>query len=215
MSPTTLDRVVAELQGIAYAGRVSYHFYNEPLLNRNLAHIVETVALRLPAARQVLFTNGDLLTDERYEKLYRAGIGYFVVTAHSGAPYPERPKQYIQYPAELVLTNRGGVLEGLPGPSSKDLGLACYAPSEMLIVTVTGDVVLCYEDALRTQVFGNICTESLDAIWYSPEFVRIRDMLASGDRSDAASICAQCTNRAHTRTGRSDRSEPFWEGIVD
>ena len=83
----------------------------------------------------------------------------------------------------------------------------------MLIVTITGDVVLCYEDAYRSHVMGNICEQSIAEIWSSDDYSRIRGELEIGNRKGACEMCTHCTNRAHTALGKSDRSEPFWDLI--
>lgn len=66
-----------------------------------------------------------------------------------------RPFQIVQDSAALTLTNRDGALVHLPPPSAETTRTPCWAPSETLIVTATGDVLLCYEDARREHVLGN------------------------------------------------------------
>jgi cyclic pyranopterin phosphate synthase len=213
MPEEVLGRTIVELQRIEFARRISYHFYNEPLLRRDLPDVATRVKKSLPNAQQVLFTNGDLLDDAKYSELTGAGVDFIVVTAHSGKQHPKRPKQHVQYPEELELTNRGGVLTHLPPATDETLKSPCFAPSEMLIITATGDVVLCYEDASRRTNYGNIVSDKIEDIWLNPELVRVRKSLAESNRSDASPICKACTNLAHIRKDISDRSEPFWAKI--
>jgi radical SAM protein with 4Fe4S-binding SPASM domain len=72
----------------------------------------------------------------------------------------------------------------------------------MLIVTVTGDVLLCYEDARREYVLGNVLASSLPAIWNDETTAALRGRLRSGDRT-AASLCRACSNVSHPEAGRS------------
>jgi 2-deoxy-scyllo-inosamine dehydrogenase (SAM-dependent) len=102
-------------------------------------------------------------------------------------------------PDDLVITNRGGMMFENGDP----LTSPCHAPAEMLVVTVEGDVLLCYEDAQREHVFGNIMESPLEAIWADERLVRIRELLAAGRRSQAGAMCAACSNRAHVRPGQS------------
>lgn len=213
MPENVFDRILEELQRIDYSERISYHFYNEPLLRSDLARIIKKTKTHLPKAKQILFTNGDLLTDERYKLLIEAGINFFVVTAHDNKVRPERPQQYVQYPKDLVLTNRGGIISHLPVVAKDILKSPCYAPSEMLIVTATGDVVLCYEDSFRKTNYGNIVDKKIEDIWFNNGLVDIRNNLSVGKRTKGASICKKCTNKAHTKSGVSDKSEPFWEKV--
>jgi radical SAM protein with 4Fe4S-binding SPASM domain len=161
------------------------------------------VKRELPSCSQIIYTNGDRLNDKRYNSLREAGVNLFVVTSHSGAPIPPRPAQIAQYPADLELTNRGGVLTDLPAPTAQTVVRPCFAPSEMLIVGATGDIHACYEDAERHHVMGNIMEQSLDDIWYSEEFEKIRSVLRQGRRLDAMDLCAKCTNVAHVEEGTS------------
>lgn len=210
MSDVIFSSVVSQLARIDYAGRVSYHFYNEPLSRRDLERLVTQVRVEVPAAKQVLFTNGELLTEARYASLREAGIDFIVVTAHDGMAHPERSAQIVQFPPELELSNRGGILQHLPAATKANQSTPCFAPHEMIIVTVTGDVVLCYEDAGRKYVMGNIGEQNIEDIWFSPRFSAWRGSLAKGHRTAAADICKMCTNTAHSAPGRSERSEPFW-----
>ena len=205
MSDEVFERLLSELRAISFTGRFSYHFYNEPLLRKDLERMVVWAHIELPNMHQVLFTNGDLLNDKRYASLLDAGIELFVVTAHSGLSYPKRPHQIVQYPDDLQLTNRGGIMSNLPKAPPSTKKMPCFAPSEMLIVTVTGDVVLCYEDAERKYIMGNIMENSIEKIWFTSEFVEIRNRVAKGHRTQAAPICHVCSNLAHTIRGTSDQ----------
>lgn len=213
MSDQVFERLLNELKQINFTGRISYHFYNEPLLRRDLERLIERASARLPDVHQVLFTNGDLLTDERYASLRQAGAKYIVITSHDNTPHPERPFQIVQFSGNLELTNRGGIMTHLPKVTAEILRKPCYAPSEMLIVTVTGDIVLCYEDAKRQHVMGNILENSLEEIWFSEKFVRVRDSLSQGQRTEASSMCQECTNQAHIIAVMSSHSEPFWKSV--
>lgn len=192
MSLETFRSIMFSLKAASYSGRISYHFFNEPLLHPKLYEIVSCAKEIIPEAHQVIFTNGDLLTDQKFHKLRELGVDKFVVTSHSGKIFPEREGQINLLPKDLNLTNRGGkVLE-----KTAILNTPCFAPSTMLIVGHNGDVILCYEDSDRTTVFGNLLTSSLEEIWYSPLAVEVRNRLEKGDRS-VRKVCSQCNNTTH------------------
>jgi cyclic pyranopterin phosphate synthase len=198
---------IGQLADIGFTGRISYHLYNEPLLRKDLARLVGIVAESLPDALQILNTNGDLLDDERYAQLRQAGIDIFYVTRHEPGPFPERPFQVVQRWTDLTLTNRGGTLVELPPPTAAARRTPCFAPSEMAIVSVTGDVLLCYEDAGREHVMGNVMETSLRSIWTSERFARYRQRLARGDRS-LDPMCSACSNVSHRTQGLSALEDP-------
>lgn len=58
-----------QLRDIGYRGRISYHFYNEPLLSPNLDRFVALTREYLPACWIELYTNGILLDEPRLRTL--------------------------------------------------------------------------------------------------------------------------------------------------
>lgn len=195
MDAETLSALINKLARIGYGGRMAYNLYSEPLLHPNLTEIIGAVKRCLPAAKQVLYTNGDLLTDEIYEDLLDNGIARIILTSHDRRKIEERENQIVLFPEDLELTNRGGVVPcteamlKLEGP----LDIPCYSPSRKLIITVTGDVTLCCEDALRSQVMGNIAQDNIEDIWFSERFEFTRQRLAQGNR-DTIPVCALCNS---------------------
>ena len=214
MEGAVFTKLLNNLQQLDFRGRISYHFYNEPLLRDDLEDLIKQTRKLLPAAHPVLFTNGDFLTEDRYLKLRASGVEYFVISAHNGQEHPDRPGQVILNPMELELTNRGGVIPFLPTATEHILNKSCFAPSEMLIVTVSGDILLCYEDARKKYVMGNIMDDSIESIWMSNQFVAMRTLLREGKRSKSADICRLCNNLAHVSAGKSIHSEDFWDELV-
>lgn len=195
ISGQLFERIISELARIEFSGRISYHLFSEPLLHRNLEKLLEYVSKHLPTAHQILYTNGDLLTQERYTSLKEAGTAQFIVTRHDFTSIPERPQQKVIFPSDLHITSRG--MFDIPEP----LKLPCYLPSEQIIFTMNGDVLFCYEDAKRTQIMGNILESSIEEIWFSEKYVHLREILKSGTRDKATSVCKNCNNQAHTEPG--------------
>ena len=197
MQEQVFNRLLSELELIEFSGRMSYHLYNEPLLHPHLHDIVACVSQKLPNIRQVLYTNGDLLTDDLHAGLLQLGISSFIVTSHDSEPVKERANQVVLFPSMLSLTNRGGtVLREQTAAQKLPLSAPCFAPSSILIVTYSGDVILCYEDAERTVQLGNISSNSLESIWFSKRFVSARCALSAGDRR-VERVCSRCINASH------------------
>lgn len=185
-------KIINELRGIGFNGRLSYHFYNEPMLHPKLEEIVTHTSEHLPEARQVLYTNGDFLDDHKYRSLVECGIKHLVVTQHDSKPFPQRPYQTVLHPHQLTLTNRGGNLFISHGK----IGSPCLLPHKWLVISYDGRVLLCYEDARRTQVMGDINIDSIQNIWFSRAFKNVRKELKEGNR-DINGVCRYCDNLAH------------------
>lgn len=192
-------KIIEELRIFNFSGRISYHLYSEPLLRSDLEKLVHYTKMRVPKCFQVLFTNGSLLTDDRYQSLIDAGINHFLITSHDYRSFIKRENQSILFPNELILNNRGGFLSDI----EKSLLTPCYAPSELLIITVTGDVILCCNDAQKKHVMGNVMQNSLEEIWLDTKFVEIRKLLEKGKRSEASDICKNCNDIESISAGSS------------
>ena len=199
MSEQLFDRIIGELVRIGFKGNLSYHRYNEPLLRQDLEILVARAKRLLPEAFQLLFTNGDLLSNERYASLREAGIDHFLVTRHDFVPIQQRPNQTVQFPSDLVIINRGGFFK----PLTEALESPCYAPTDTITITVDGEVLLCCNDAAGAQVMGNVGRDNIDDIWLSPHFVRVRRMLQAGNRRDASEICRKCDDLEYFGPGES------------
>ena len=77
-------KIIDELSEINFEGRLSPHFFNEPLLDERIFTLIKYAITKLPKARIVLYTNGDFLTPITYNALIEAGVSGFVITSHEG-----------------------------------------------------------------------------------------------------------------------------------
>jgi len=200
MKPEQFERILDRLEEASFAGRLSYHFYNEPLLHPKLPDFVARVSLRLPNVRQILYSNGDYLTNEKYDLLRDRGIEKFVITQHDGKPGEPKANLTWLTPRQLNLTSRAGTVAAGPPVA---YGVTCFAPSDMLIITITGNVVLCYEDSREEVVLGNVFNTPILEIWKSTAFQAVRASLSEGDRT-VAEVCRRCNNRAHQNSESFD-----------
>lgn len=206
MSEELFLKVMTELRELRFEGRISYHFYNEPLLSPDLDRFVALTRGYLPKVLIELYTNGLLLTEDRLRTLLALGVNKFTVTRHHGLkefPFadlytrlePEvRSKIKLQEHGDLYLSNRGGILRVGQKKLVPPLALPCFVPSILFVVTVNGDVLPCFEDYEEKNAMGNVREKSLVEIWNSERYVRFRDDLKAR-RRDAYPVCRDC-NRA-------------------
>jgi radical SAM protein with 4Fe4S-binding SPASM domain len=199
MELQVFEEIIRQLAAIKFHGRLTYHFYNEPLLNRNLEKLVAYAAHRLPTASHVIYTNGDLLTTERLASLSAAGVTKFVVTDHGGgkltepvrraARTPKLFRSYIKfrrYTPDTSLFNRGGLVQI---ENQRKLKYCAYVAYEM-VIDVEGNVILCCNDYYGGQRFGNVMKTPILDIWYSPEMTQLRTRLMAGHFD--LPICRTC-----------------------
>jgi radical SAM protein with 4Fe4S-binding SPASM domain len=203
MSKSLFNKILLELKILQYSGRISFSFYNEPLLVDDLEFFSEQVKRHLPKTKILIYTNGTLLTISRLESLILAGVDYFVVTKHKGEKsyifdktYQEWPnhllEKYVKYQTfeDLKLTNRGGLLSDIKKTIDSTV-LPCLIPLQMLTITNKGTVVPCFEDYHQIHEMGNINEKTLLEIWNSSAYVLLRKKLLMGLRKNFE-VCSKC-----------------------
>jgi radical SAM protein with 4Fe4S-binding SPASM domain len=205
MSPEMFTKIMQQLQELDYKGRISYHFYNEPLLNPHLETFVKTTKTMLPETKSEIFSNGTLLTMEKYRKLRSAGVDKFTITKHKDlkkiafeatfAELDDEEKKSVKFydHSRIIYTSRGGIV-----PYGRELNenikkRRCLIPECTIVITVKGNVLPCYEDFGQHNVMGNINEMSIKDIWNTEKYVQFRQDLWNGHREKYAA-CKDCNN---------------------
>ncbi len=204
--------IAEELGENQYQGKISFSGFGENLLNPNFVEIVKEFHFNLPTATLECNTNGDKLTKEYVERLYRAGLDLLYINLYDG---PEQMEHFDNILAEariredqykyrmhwgdfekhgLILNNRSGKIDwvGIEESDIKSLvGKPCHYPFYKLFVDWNGDVLFCSNDWGREHVVGNLLQQSLHDVWFSKPMNKIRKKLMKGDRSH--SPCNKCS----------------------
>ncbi len=195
MSEGMFYSIVQQLEEIQYAGRFTTFSNNEPLLDDRIIAFNKYARMHLPKARMHLFTNGTLLTIEKFIALTEI-LDELIIDNYQQELKLIKPcleiQEYCENHPELlskvtivlrkpneILTTRGG-----DAPNRKDLieypNDRCILPFKQLIIRPTGDVSLCCNDATGRFTLGNVAEESLLDIWYGPKFQMVRKCLYDG-----------------------------------
>jgi radical SAM protein with 4Fe4S-binding SPASM domain len=202
MKEPLFEKVIAELSAMDFDGIVSYHFYGEPLLDDRLPRLVEHTARMVPKCRPVIYSNGDFLTVELFREYITSGLYQFWITQHDNsmpsnlrrileeATPTEREHIHVHFGENLQLVNRSGLITTMKSPRSP-LRTQCDWPLATMVITMTGNVVLCCNDYFETEVVGNVATQSLRDVWCSDRFECFRRALANGDRT-TSKLCVGC-----------------------
>ncbi len=204
MSYENFKRIMEQLSDIKYEGRINYHFYSEPTLHPELVNFVKLSKVMLPKSRSEIYSNGTLLSEEKYYELRTAGVDKFTITRHESTKktafdnfyeaLPESEKKCVKYTdfSQLIYTNRGGLVDA-GKKIENSLNRLCLIPMSSLIVTVKGNVVSCYEDFNEKNVMGNVFQEHIKDIWVKPKYQEFRDDLRKGHRYKYE-VCKSCNN---------------------
>ncbi len=195
MEENLFYKIIDSLARMGFSGRLSPHFYGEPLTDERLVPFMAYARKKLPRADIVVYTNGDFLSVEKYMALMGAGVNSFRISLHS----PAMPKlisdtlAYIKaerpelYKVEIVdfygmytrkegelLNNRGGLVD-----IKHTRHPYCYLVNH-LTIDYLGNTVLCCNDYSSTVTFGNAGEKDLREIWRDPAYVKARRLISSG-----------------------------------
>lgn len=200
--------ILDQLAAMRFRGRLSPHFFGEPLLDPRLPRLMAEARRRLPGATIVVYTNGDALTPNKARDLLSAGVSLFIVTFEGGESeafrktraalpwYTVRRRFLVRHFKQDVPApfNRGGtVLFG-----DRELHMAvCHAPSSTLVIDAWGKVKLCPNDYVGDDDWGDLNTTPLRTVWKLPEFRRTRRELLRGEFSKE--ICRVCVGKERAK----------------
>jgi len=81
--------LIDELDELGFVGRLSYHRFNEPLLDQRLNKFVSYANEKLPGSKHLISTNGDYLDSETLVELCDAGMDKIIISQHYVAPEQE------------------------------------------------------------------------------------------------------------------------------
>jgi hypothetical protein len=186
-----------------FTGYVGAHYYNEPLLYRDL--ILRTYAkikAACPQARFVLWSNGSLITPEKFEDL--AIFDKIVITDYDKTDFSFlKPMCKDLYMAPVAFDNRRDVKEVVSRQR-------CVRPFTELIVDCHGNVHICCVDWQGKATPGNVFNEPFTVIL--DRFREIRNRVAGPQMAeDAPKACLEC----HRRWGHIDNYVPAAQKLAE
>ncbi|MDD4606798.1 MAG: SPASM domain-containing protein [Patescibacteria group bacterium] len=197
MSENLFKKIIDELAEIRFRGRISPHFYGEPLLDDRLSKLLLYARQKLPQADIIIHTNGLLLTKKKFDEFLKNKVDGFVITLHNDLVKnkmdqffkllnkKEKRKIRILKPEKMILFNRGGLVKITRAHKIK----RCFYIRDEIAINYGGEVV-CTNDFLAKYSFGNVKNQSLTDIWHKPKFKQIRRNLLKG--KPAMNICRNC-----------------------
>lgn len=202
MQESLFRKVVDELGSMGFDGRISYHFYGEPLLDKRLPRLVEYTTRVAPLSDSEIYSNGDFLTLEVFRSCLKVGVDNFLITQHDNclpsnlqrildsSSAEEKHHIAIRFAKDRYMINRSGLIKTLTRVD-EPYTIPCDWPLTSIVITMTGNVVLCCNDYYETEVIGNVNGQTLRDIWTDSRFERYRSALSRGDRT-VSKLCAVC-----------------------
>ena len=98
----TFTKVVGDLAAERWSGEIALHNFNEPLLHHRIHDEYLYLAEALPGATSALYSNGDRLTRDSFERLRADGIRRFRITRYPAIEDVERSAPRVPREHELL-----------------------------------------------------------------------------------------------------------------
>jgi len=188
-------KIIDELHELNYSGKLALFSNNEPFLDERIIEMHKYARERVPNARMHLFTNGTLLTLDKFKEIIPC-LDELIVDNYNQnlelIPNARIIKEYCEEHPELIkkvtivlrkpkeiLTSRGG-----DAPNRKEkISFGedkCMLPFRQMIVRPDGKVSLCCNDPLGKNTLGDLQMQTLEEVWYGEKFEMVRKALGKG-----------------------------------
>lgn len=220
MEDAVFYKIIDELSSMNYSGNISLFSNNEPFIDERICGFAKYAKEHLPDAFLYLYTNGTLLTMEKYHSIIPFLDMMFIDNYNDEMQLIPTVKEIVDESASFhdyenktivsmrkineVLTSRGGQA---PNKVAREgtIDCPCLLPYQQLIIRPTGEVSLCCNDCYGKMTMGDVNKNTLLEIWESDQYKKIRNMITES-RSNLE-LCKYCD----TTTGITDTENGKWK----
>lgn len=195
MSEEMWKKIIDELSEQNYYGRISPHFFGEPLLDKRLGDLIRYARKKCPNSYILVVSNGDLLHSDTFLRFIDSGANRFYITNYDDKLKPTIQNLVNKYPAYIAVRqytdfykiDRAGMIFNRGSSVLK----SCLSLLGQLVINWKGDVVLCCMDYYAKYVFGNVKGSRIVDIWRSEKMSDYMEKLIKGLR-ESVEICEFC-----------------------
>lgn len=198
----TILTVVSAARENGFHGLIGWHYYNEPLMQRDrMFGLMDSIRRSWPAARFVLWTNGTLLPGDvdRFAMFEQIHVTDYT---NDGAP-PRHVARLKDLPGVAVHVHRWS-LDGRLTMQGPEHPQPCVRPYTEFIVDAYGNVHLCCYDWQGLGSIGNVLDDPIGDLFAKWQAARAK-IAANPMAPDAPAVCRKCTVRCNDVTA-FDRS---------
>ncbi|MBC8382685.1 MAG: SPASM domain-containing protein [Candidatus Cloacimonetes bacterium] len=195
MSASLWKKIINELSEIHYYGRISPHFFGEPLLDKKLSEYVRYAREKCPNSYILIVSNGDLLDKDKLLELIDSGVNKLYITNYDDQLRPIIQHLVETYPAYIAVRQYTDFYKidraGMIFERKSSIQKPCLSLFGQLVINWKGEVVLCCMDYYAEYVFGNVKDGKIIDIWRGEKISNYRKKLIKGLR-DSIEICEFC-----------------------
>jgi len=196
--PGDLVRHVLDTLGAhGYKSTISFHQYNELLIDPRLFEFIRYARERCPEASIIILSNGGVLSRQLAEELKEAGLSGLWVTLYGSKEDRRATRERVQrdimplFPEMCnVFTWRLDDRLCIYDREYQDRG-NCYAPYNTIVITRDAEWALCCRDWKRTVTFGSLKENTFEELLRLEEPRRVYKALRKGDRT-VLDVCRRC-----------------------
>ncbi|MCR4933655.1 MAG: radical SAM protein [Lachnospiraceae bacterium] len=204
MSDELFKKIIDELSAMNYSGRLALFSNNEPFLDPKIIERHKYAREKVPAARMHLFTNGTLLTVDKFVEIMKYLDELIIDNYNQNLELNDNPQKIADFCEEHpeykerativlrkeneILTSRGG---DAPNRTKESIfgNDRCVLPFRQLIVRPDGKVSLCCNDPYGKMTLGDLNVSSIKDVWYGKEYSDVRKKILKGRK-----CLAHCVN---------------------
>ena len=195
MSDELFCKIINELANMNFDGRVALFSNDEPFLDKKIIDRHKYAYEHLPKAKMHLFTNGTLLTLDKFINIIPYLDELIIDNYNQDLMLNPNSKDiaiYCEIHPELkrkvsimlrkpneILTSRGGDAPNRKN-KKKFIHEKCVLPFEQMIIRPDGKVSLCCNDPYGKMTLGNVSKQTMSEIWYGDKFKEVRTAMIKG-----------------------------------
>ena len=195
-----IEKVLIELSTYDFSGTISFHTYNEPLIDPRLFYIIKLAKKKCPNAKIYILSNGFYFNQTLADELVMIGVDRIDITAYSLNDFERLKKVKIKKPYSIFLSSKtedlDDRLEIYEDYTEDSIKKPCYNMLNDILITCDAKIDLCCLDWKRIYCFGDLKKQSIKQIILETEMYNIFLDLAKGIRNHT--ICKNCI-KSHTK----------------
>lgn len=204
MSEEIFKKIILDLKGLGYSGRLSLHSNNEPFLDDRIIEFAKFARENLPNTIIDMCTNGTVMGIDKFtaiiEYLDEMIIDNYNDSLEINPEVREIEKcisedEILNKKVTISLRKQNEVLRSRGGQApnrndKKTWDCSCILPFIQMVIRSSGKVSLCCNDVYGTVTLGDMNTQSVWEVWTSNEANHYRQLIKKG-RSNY-SLCEYC-----------------------
>lgn len=207
MDETLFDSIINQLAALNYDESIALFANNEPFIDRRISGFIEKVKNALPRAFLFLYSNGTLLTLDKFLEIIKY-LDLLVLDNYDDSYEFITPiKEIYNYclknadvsqKVKIQKRKKNEVLHTRGGKApNKEVsfieGSTCLYPFQQLVINSSGMVGLCINDLYTEYTLGNVNYESIVDIWYGDKYRKVRENIRKGREN--FTLCKFCDAR--------------------